>query len=366
MAKKDDAEVILEDEGTVTIDVSDLTVLAEEAKKAAEGGDADEEIEVDPEPKKPIERKRLNEQRTVETPAVDEATQALTAAKEESERKLKAAEATAASERARRAEAERIASNATKDAEDARATTQETQLTLLESGIESAKNEVASYEGQLAGAYEAGDFKLVASIQTKLSTAAAKVDRLEATKSDFEARKPATTEGRVTTPSQQSEAERYLSQMAPAAQTWLREHPECMPSQLGGDLTANNKMMAGHYAAQSQNVAANTPEYFRIIEEHTGHRQPMSAASTTKAATQEAEEPAPKPKPRAQPSAPPSREPLTAQGRPSGKVSVTLSKDEQEMARVSFPQKTAQEAYAMYARNKIELQAEGKLGRTTH
>lgn len=370
MAKKDEAEVIVDDEATVTIDVSDAPELAE-VEKEQEGQEEQQQAAAEPK----VERKRLKEPEKEEED--DEASKALAEAQAlaaEEARKRQAAEARAAQEAQLRQAAERTAADSVKDADDARADRDQTQLALLESGIDSAQREVQAFESQLASAYEAGDFKAVASIQTKLSTAAAKVDRLTASKEAFtnqaETRKAApTTEGRVVQqPSNQVES--YLAQMAPAAQAWLREHPECMPSQLGGDATANSKMMAGHYAAQAQNIVPNTPDYFRIIEEHTGHRKAMSAASTTKAADQEdeAERPAPKTakQPKVQPSAPPSREPLTARGQPSGKVSVTLSKDEQEMAKLSFPTLPLNQAYAAYARNKIELQAEGKLGRTTH
>jgi hypothetical protein len=36
------------------------------------------------------------------------------------------------------------------------------------------------------------------------------------------------------------------------------------------------------------------------------------------------------------------------------------------MAKVSFPHLPEQQAYGQYARNLIELEAEGKLGRLTH
>lgn len=373
MAKKDEAEVQLEDEGTVTIDVSDNPELATTPEKEEAADDEQEEREAAPEPKKPIERKRLKE----ETPAVDEATEALEAARKKADEEARlraAAEATAAAERARREAAEAQAQRHAQDADEARASAEKTQLTLLEQGIESAKTEVTNYEAQLATAYESGDFKAVASIQTKLSTAAAKVDRLEAQHEELANRKPA-LEGRVETPRAPvtSAFEQYVAQFAPEAQTWLRAHPECAPAQVGGQSSANSKMMAGHYSALAQNIAPNTPEYFRVIEEHTGHRQPTSAAANVKTAGADddgeaaaAAAPAPKPKRPAQPSAPPSREPPRANGQPATQRTITLTKDEQDMAKLSFPGKSDREAFALYARNKLELQAEGKLGRTTH
>jgi hypothetical protein len=40
--------------------------------------------------------------------------------------------------------------------------------------------------------------------------------------------------------------------------------------------------------------------------------------------------------------------------------------DQQEMAKASWPHLPPQEAFGLYARNLLELEAEGKMGRTTH
>lgn len=368
MAKEPkDAVVELEEEGVVTIDVSDNPDLIEDTEKEEEEGEGEVEVEAKPEPKKPLPRVRLNEQKTVNAPAVDEAATAL---REAADRRVAAAEATATAERLRRETAERMAAKHLQEADDARASAEETHLTLLDNGIEAAGSEVKSAKTQLKQAMEAGNFDEAAEAQAVLSKASAKLDRLEAAKADAATgvRKAPTTEGRVETPSQQSNFERYLSQFTPEAQNWLRLHPECALPEVGGNAVANSKMMAGHYAALSQNMAAGTPDYYRVIEEHTGHRQPVStAAAVTKAGEEEEAAPAPKAKPRLQPSAPPSREPASARGGlPPAQRTVTLTKDQQEMAKMSFPNMTPQQAFATYARNMIELEAEGKLGRTTH
>ena len=45
---------------------------------------------------------------------------------------------------------------------------------------------------------------------------------------------------------------------------------------------------------------------------------------------------------------------------------VTLSKEQQEAARLSFPHLETKQAYTQYALNLIELTNEGKMNRTTH
>lgn len=349
MTGKDDIEIDLEGEEEVVVDL--------------EGG---EEAEEKKEPKPRIRlQDKVEDAGEVEDP-VAVATKALEEAKAKAERDLAASAATAASERQARIAAEQLAQRYAKDADAARAETETAQLTLLERGIEASTGEVESLQGALENAYEASDFKKVAEIQTKLSRASATLDRLEAAKEDLATapKKPPTTEGRVETPPQQGSAfEQYLSQFAPEAQTWLRAHPECAPANVGGNGQSNSKMMAGHYAALAQNVQPNTPEYFRIIEENTGHRQPVSAAADIKPA-----EVTPSPSKKPVVAAPPSREVPRADGKPgrTNPRSITLSKDQQDMAKVSFPHLPQKEAFAQYARNLIELESEGKMGRLTH
>lgn len=369
MAKEQgEAEVVLDDEATVTLDLSDDPELAAAAaEKEEEEGKAEEPKKIN-QPRIP-----LRERREAERTAAEEATKALQEAKEKAERDAAAALSTAAQERARREAAERQAAQSRQEAEEARSTAEQTQITLLDKGIESAESEVEAYEGQLASAYESGDFKLVAQLQTKLSKATATLDRLQADKEKLASapKTRETTEGRVDAPAQQSAFEQYVSRFAPEAQAWLRSHPECVPAEVGGSHQANAKMMAGHYAAMAQNLTPNSAEYFRVIEEHTGHRQPTSKAADLKpAGDDEGEQPARQqqrqPQRQAQPSAPPSREPPSGNGGRSTQRTVTLSKEQQEMAKLSFPNMKPQEAFAQYARNMLELEAEGKLGRTTH
>ena len=105
-------------------------------------------------------------------------------------------------------------------------------------------------------------------LQTKIAKAAAALDRLEGQKSTIEVR---SAEGSVSEPQvTQSKDESFLGQFAAPAQSWLRQHRDCWPPELGGDRSKYNKMMAGHYEAVAQNVVLNSPEYFTLIEGHLG------------------------------------------------------------------------------------------------
>lgn len=329
-------------------------------------------------PKEPKVTKRVDPEPEVKVatgPSPEEALAQAQAFAKTQEDGRRAAEATAANERVLREQAQREASQAQQTAEQERERANNSELTIIENGIAAATRELESHEAEYTRAAEAGEFAKMASIQTKLSKAAAALDRLENAKSEYEinARRTPTTEGRVETPTiQPSATDRYLSQFAPAAQTWLRQHPDCVPSEFGGNAVKNSRMMAGHYNALAKQIKPDTPEYFRVIEEHLGDQpsqqeivpQPTSKAAEIQAAVTEPAKTAPK---QAQPSAPVSRDAPSASGQPQRSArEVRLSKDQQEMAKVSFPHLPEAQAFGQYARNLIELEAEGKIGRLTH
>ena len=218
---------------------------------------------------------------------------------------------------------------------------------------------------------------------TRISTAAAKVDRLEAEKVSLQTAPKPTHEGRVEAPPTGSPFEQYVSGYSPRAQAWLRAHPDCVPEsvpdgrggmiQLGGDSTKNSKMMAGHYAAKAQRVPEGSDEYFRIIEEHIGDRdQAVSAAPVSSAAAVTAARSA-TPKPAApRPAAPVSREPPSANGSTTQRR-VSLSLEQQETAMFSYPAAPGESedahrkrALGTYAREYLKAKAEGKIGRLSH
>lgn len=384
-----DRTVEVEDEATVTVDISDMPGLEEQAVVTAtpsdEPDDADEVVET-----KPVKRQRQAKTADAAEEASAALNQALEAAKREEEARkaaeqaARSAEATAIAERRRAEDASRLASQRESEANSYREQAESRELSLINNGIDSATRELASAQTELQRAMEAGEFDKAALAQVKLSRAAASLDRLEDSKINYEAnlaRRPATTEGRVESirPSTNDSAfEKFLSGFDPVAQSWLRSHPECAPAEAGGDRTKNAKMMAGHYAAVSEGKALNSPEYYRVIEEHTGHRTPISIAATTVTAGEEGDPPTPVPttksttptKPRqAQPSAPVSRDAPGRGGAPMSRQ-VTLTPEQQEVAMISLQQKPGEtdqdfrkRAYGSYASELIKAQHEGRIGR---
>lgn len=289
-----------------------------------------------------------------------------------SERKLReAAEATAASALQQADAARRRAQEAENRRLEAEQQAQDQALARINSNIESATAAVSAAQREYAAAMAEGNFEKAAEANTKLSRATAQVERYTGQKEDFESRKleEPTHEGREPAGAPQvPPAEQYISGFSdPRAQSWLRTHQEFIPAQYGGNAQKNSMMMSGHYAALAKlgPNGLNTPEYFRIIEETIGERQPASTTPPKPEGAETSPTPARETRP-ARPSAPPSREPP---GSPptGGNRSVRLNKEQQDAARLSFPHlKTDQERFAAYAKNMVELEAEGKLGRTTH
>jgi hypothetical protein len=379
------ATVTVPDESVVEVDISDLPELANDDQQQQQPvvAVADEEPEPAPAPKPKPSRQRAtaDDAAAALNEAVAKHTQAEEARKA-AEATARAAQETALAERRAREEAQRLAAQREQEAQGYREQVQAGELTTINLGIESATRELASAQTELERAMEAGEFAKASAAQVKLSKAAASLDRLEAEKVNYEAnatRRP-TTEGRVEAPQQpqQSAFERYLSGFDPVAQSWLRLHPECVPAEAGGDRSKNAKMMAGHYDAIAQGLQLNSPDYYRVIEEHAGYRtaHTSSAATTVAAGTQQQDDdgaPAPAPRqPRqqqrqAQPSAPVSRDPPATNGAPSTRQ-VTLSPAQQEIALLSFQKKDNEtdsefrkRAFGQYAAEFLRAVNDGKL-----
>lgn len=362
MADKEDDEITVnvDDLDTVKVEVSADDALAADLKKEEDTGK-----------KKERTRTRVSPDPDVQLtgPTHEEALAQAQAYSKQQEDARRAAEATAANERTLREQAQTQATQARQEAEQYRDQATNNELAIIENGIVSATSQIDSLQEEYTRAAEAGEFAKMATIQTKLSKAAAALDRLETSKASFDARRPATTEGRVEAPvaPQTNVTEQYLSQFAPTAQTWLRQHPDCLPSQFGGDAVKNSRMMAGHYGALAQNIAPNTTEYFKYLDDHIGVQPTVQTVAVASKAAEVVQAEAPRaPKP-VQTSAPPSRDTDTTRGQqPRNIREVRLTKDQQEMARVSFPHLPENQAFGQYARNLLELEAEGKIGRSTH
>lgn len=359
MAGEKDAVIDLEEDGVVTIDI---------------GGDADLAAAADDLAGDTVvtKEKPVAVQRASRPSAADEAAATLTQSLKTAEEGRRAAEATALAERNARLNTERTLSQRDQEAKELRETAAASELQTITTGIESATQSVATLTEEIERAAEAGDFKAGAAAQAKLARAAAVLDRLETDKANFETRKPAQiTEGRVVDQGG-SPLERYVAGFAPKAQTWLRAHPECVPASVGGNATKNAAMMAGHYDALAKGLTEGTDEYFQVIEEKTGYREPVSGAAEVTLAGEKTPEKTPKP---AQPRRPAPSAPPTRDSQETGVQSKTvrLNPQQQEVALFSYPAKPGEDdvawkrrAMGTYARELVSATAEGKIGRASH
>lgn len=348
--KKDEAAVVeVADSDVVTVDISDNPEL----ETADTGKDEVKEpkVRVSPEPKR-------------DTKKADEASAALKEAVSKAETEAtarRAAEATATAERTRANEAQRQLDQQRQESQSYKERAENNELTIINSGIDSATRELAAYEDEFAREAEAGEFKKMAAVQIKISKAAAALKGYEDAKVNFEVNSERkTAEGRVEAPQVQNQLENYLSGFAPRAQQFLRNHLDYIDPRVGGDRIKNNKLMSGHHSALAQGHSEGSDEYYRVLEESIGEREPVVKTE------EEVDDKSSKRV--AQVSAPVTRDPPAADGsqRARNVREVRLSKDQQDAARISFPTMTEQQAFAQYARNLIELEAEGKIGRVTH
>lgn len=238
---------------------------------------------------------------------------------------LKAVEATAAAEknartaaetqaRERQAEIDRL-----KESETAsRAETVDSQLDAVSNAINAAKAESENAKRALAAAGETGDWAKVAEAQEQLADARAKLLSLGQSRVDLEQAKktPVKVETRTQAPVDQTEA--FIQSRTPATQTWLRSHMEVLTNP-----QLNAIAVGADAEAQRKKIAADSPEYFALVETRLGYRQEETVVV----------EPEIKPETRQQKqvvrSAPVSREPNTQSG---GRQKITLTPGEQQVA----------------------------------
>ena len=375
-----DTEVEVPDEGIVTIDVAgdpgDPTTKApvETGEKGSQKTDT--EVVVATKEKEPRKRKAQ------ESEAAEALNNAIKVAEEERENQRKraeAAEATAAAERAKAVEAQRVAEQHAEEAKGYREQAEQGEIAAINAAIDGANKRVASAKLEYRRAKEAAEFDKESDAAEEMADAKADLKLAMQRKAELEngAVRQKAHEGRVEAPQRQNTSafEQYVGNMSPRSQSWLRAHPDCAPGAVGGNQTKNDKMMAGHYAAKAKGYAPDTEEYFNEIELSLGLRQPATVPAPTSVASDVEPAGERRTRPAPAPAAPPSREPPSASGQPAPRTSQTvrLSAQQQEAAQISFPQNRGEDeqawkrrAYASYAYNLVQLESEGRLGRTSH
>lgn len=244
-------------------------------------------------------------------------------------------------ERQARFDAEKRAKEATESARSSKMDVERTNLQLLETAIESIKQDNLALKARMREAHAVGDTDTMFELQELVAKNTYKLEHIEDGRRRLEHQ---IKQPKVETPSDPVEA--LASQLTPKSADWVRRHPQCVTDQ-----RLYQKMIASHNLAVADGFVPDSEEYFEFIESTMKLspkretrieevEEPFSAAATpTKART-------------SPPAAPVSR--TASSGTPRQNV-VRLSKDEREMAQMMGM--TDQE----YARNKMALVKEGKL-----
>lgn len=239
-------------------------------------------------------------------------------------------------ERAARIDAERRAQAASEQVHRASNEVDDTNLRLVESAINTIKNDSAALKARYRDAMSAGDFDHAAEVQEAMSHNAARLLQLENGKQAMENRPRQAPPPAYTDP-----VEAFASQLTPQSASWVRKHPEFVTNP-----RLNQKMIAAHNLAMADGVEADTPEYFGYVEGILGVRASSGNETATSAAA------APTQRRASPPAAPVSRNGTGTGSRPNV---VRLTADEREMA--SLMGQTPEE----YAKNKIALVKAGKI-----
>ncbi len=170
--------------------------------------------------------------------------------------------------------AEREAQTARQTAQEATQRLQNTETALVTSqldtvlsGISAATSEAEAAEREYVAAAESGDFAAQARAQRKMSGAEARIQRLTEAKDDLEdaaKRRPAPGARTDQRPPQRDAdpVEQFAKSMSPRSAAWIRSHPECVT-----DPKLNARMLAAHNLAVADDVALDSDDYFRRIEE---------------------------------------------------------------------------------------------------
>jgi Skp family chaperone for outer membrane proteins len=254
-------------------------------------------------------------------------------------------------EKIARMRAEQYAMEQAKAAQYTQADLHQSNLQVVNSGIENMQQTISQAKRALADATAAGDYNAVAEANEVLAWAHTQLNELSSGKRNIERHLQSiqTSEGRVAdqqpqyapppqpqTPEQQFEG--LLSRLTPKSAAWMREHPNA-----ANDL---NKLSAAHQAATVlKGITPETPEYFSFIESELGisngrsnGRKPAMASAPVSSSS-----------------------PTVGRSGYNGGSTMTLSAAEVEQAMLNEPEMSREKAIEAYARSKAQLIREGKL-----
>lgn len=243
-------------------------------------------------------------------------------------------------ERQRNIELERRAAEAERYAQRAAFQTQDANYQMVVSAIGQVKMESEAIKAAYSSAMAAGDFDKAAELQEALAVRAHQISELSAGEREMRARLEEAARQPVKPMPRSDEpiVEQLARVVSPKSAAWLRSHGDTL-----NDERTVKRMFRAHDDAIDDGIEPDTPEYFEFIEGRLGIRGRNGA--------EEAPEPAPAPRR----SAPPPPAPVSRGGQRQNVV--RLSAQEAEMAKMMNMSEVD------YAKNKVALQREGKLGK---
>lgn len=251
--------------------------------------------------------------------------------------------AVAAEQRAAQ-EAQR-ARQATEEVQRTRQAAYETEYNSVTTALANAEAERDRLQTEMRSAHESGDSARMAEISLRLGELGAELVTYRQGKQAFEAerqnqlRQPQPTQA---TPPQTGEwttvgvpKEQFLATRTPATQEWLRKNDKFFT-----DPSFFNVVSGADQMARGRGIAADTPEYFRFIEEQAGMTTPTQGRQHGSSAP---------------PSAPPSRDAPGPTGRNNRAGDIHISAEDRRIA--EWMKVDAEQ----YVRDKNDLYASGEL-----
>ena len=240
-------------------------------------------------------------------------------------------------ERRAREDAERRAKEAYEQATAAKTDAADSNMRMIDNAIETVKRNQEILRQNLRDAVAAGDADAQAEILMSIQKTQMDHEKLIAGKQQYEATVK-------TQPSDPVEA--LAARLTPQSAAWVRAHPE-----YARDPVLTRRMGRAHEDALDDGLVADTPEYFKYVEDRL-RISPRAEPQQQESALSEASSSTAGRRAAAPPAAPVSRSGTGTGGRSNV---VTLSRAEQEAARDMGM--TPKE----YAANKMALIKEGKL-----
>jgi hypothetical protein len=267
----------------------------------------------------------------------------------------------------RRAHAEQVASESQRRAHTSNVEAETQQLNAIVNAKHAITAELNSLRAEYVKAQTDGEFEVAGDLNLKISKASARLNELERGESILSEKKknPApepqpqpqiqeTQDQFNSRPWNQTEINFILSTQTPSTADWMRANPRYFT-----DVAFRQQVVGAHTFVTGKGIQADTPEYFKRINDMMGIGQPQSEPQ----GGQPVSEAARSQSRQSVPPAAPSRTIPSSSGDQPGKRTVSLTRAQVEFARANFKQEkpTDPAPEVQYARHLEDIRKEGRL-----